>query len=324
MEFLLEALLESLRLLPFFIMVYFIIETIEVISASSLKNPKFLTGPFSTVLGAGFGLIPLCGFSVVATDLFSQKKIKMGTLLAVYIATSDEAIPLLLLNPEKISSLLPLVLIKFFVAILVGLIVNLISSKIIKKQKFIYLSTNETESTHTHSENEHDREIKDENNVIIKHEEEHKNHHGCCGHNIDVKSKKFNVKEFILHPILHSLKIFAFVLIANIILGGLVQLIGEDNLRNFLASSQGFAPLFSCLIGLIPNCVSSFIITDLFIKGGLTFGACIGGLIVNAGIALLVLFKNHKNIKQNLIILGVLFSTGLIVGYIIQLISIYI
>lgn len=325
MEFLLEALLESLQLLPFFIIIYLLIETIEVISANKIKNPKFFTGRWSTALGATCGLIPMCGFSVVATDLYSDKKIKMGTLLAVYIATSDEAIPLLLLEPSKVLSILPLLAIKFIVAIVIGYSVNLIihaiQKKTISKNVSTSLESNSESNATTEIEELHDH--KEETHVNEQdNKESDSHHHGCCGHDIDTdENKKFNVKAFFLHPIIHSLKIFAFVLVANIILGGLMEWIGQNKLQSFLSSSFWFAPLISSLIGLIPNCASSFAITQLFIDGGLSFGACVGGLIVNAGIALLVLFKQNKNIKQNLTIFSIMISVGTIVGYIIQIIE---
>ena len=123
----------SLILLPFLLIAYILIEVLEFYSMSKLQHSRLLSNKWSTLFGAGFGLVPQCGFSVVATDLFAQKKIKLGTLLAVYIATSDEAIPLLLSSPNSIKALLPLLLIKFLVAILIGYLVDLLFKETNKK-----------------------------------------------------------------------------------------------------------------------------------------------------------------------------------------------
>lgn len=317
MHFLLHALLHSLKLLPFLFLAYILIEIIEYYSATKMQQSKLLTGKYSTLFGAGFGLIPQCGFSVVATDLYASKKLRVGTLLAVYIATSDEAIPLLIMNPTKAINLLPLLLVKFILAIIIGYTTDFIIAKINNKKQTVnlnqYKNDNEHIQNHSQEEHYHNNEHDDE---------EHNQHKGCCGHTIEHNNKKEKLKQFLLHPFIHSLKIFAFILIINIAFGGLIELIGgEAKLIKILDTGKWFTPLLSCLIGLIPNCASSVVITELFIKEGISLGACIGGLIANAGIGFVVLFKENKNLKQNLLILSCMFLIGVITGYVIQLIG---
>lgn len=383
MHFILHALEHSAKLLPWLLLSYILIEVIEYFSARNIQHSKLLSGKWATLFGAGFGLVPQCGFSVVATDLFASHKIKIGTLLAVYIATSDEAIPLLIVNPDKALTLIPLLIIKFLVAIIVGYLVDLIFKK--ANEKHLSFSKNskslaptnntisipvteennkesseENEATipneehlhddsHEHHEDNtknelhkeqnnknieeiHDEEHQDGSNHEETHSEEHHKHQdnnetshshhtGCCGHEIEESGKKAKLKRFLLHPLIHTLKIFAFILIINIVFEGLVELISEDSIKDFLLSSKAFAPLFSALVGLIPNCASSVVITELYAIGGIGFGAYIAGLIVNAGIGFIVLFKQNKNIKQNFAILGGVLAIGIIVGYIIQLIG---
>lgn len=372
MDFVLDALIDSLKLLPFLFIAYILIEVIEYFSASKLEHSKLLTGKYSTLFAASFGLVPQCGFSVVATDLYASKKLKIGTLLAVYIATSDEAVPLLLTNPDKISSLLPLLLIKFILAIAVGYIVDAIfknyNNKRLEESESNLISqtlTSEnakanTVGVETKSENKEEKQspkalqnsttkeiitpvetekednlgtpLKEPEHNCKEHSYEepnsdkecdtHDSHHkGCCGHDIDLNSKGAKAKKFLLHPLIHTLKIFAFILIVNLIMGGIVELIGTDNLIIFLSSSKAFAPLIASVIGLIPNCASSVVITELYAMGGIGFGACMAGLIVNAGIAFVVLFKQNKNVKENFAILGTMLLIGIITGYVIQLIG---
>ena len=347
MHFVLHALKHSAILLPWLLISYILIELIEYFSALKMQHSKLLSGKWSTLFGASFGLVPQCGFSVVATDLFASKKIRIGTLLAVYIATSDEAIPLLIVNPDKALSLIPLLLIKFFAAVIIGYLVDLIfkranerhlNSLLNKNNQNDDLSTNISELSDTkneiisNEEHEHDsHEDKhqnneehhnhDENEHHIHKEENLSSHTGCCGHNIEDDSKKAKAKRFLLHPLIHTLKIFAFILIINIVFEGLVELVGEDAIKDFLLSSKAFAPLLSAIVGLIPNCASSVLITELYTIGGIVFGAYIAGLIVNAGIGFVILFKQNKNIKQNFAILGAMLAIGISIGYIIQLIG---
>ena len=342
MHFLWHALKESLILLPFLLISYIIIEVIEYVSAKNLQQSKLLGGKFSNLFAASFGLVPQCGFSVVATDLFSEKKIRIGTLLAVYIATSDEALPLLLLNPEKINYLAPLLIIKFLLAIIIGYLADLIFTKLNKK-RFESISMTSTEKNnsnhkiHKHEEAEleediHQTTIADHEYDKHEHDEHSPNnpfisndnsHHGCCGHDIDTSSSKTAqvTKQFILHPLIHTLKIFAFILAFNLIMGAIIEFVGQDKLTSFLQDSKGFAPLFASLVGLIPNCASSVILTDLFIANGISFGAYIGGLIANAGIGFVILFKQNNNQKENFVVLGSLLTVSIIIGYAIQLIG---
>lgn len=333
----LHTLKHSALLLPFLFVAYFLIELLEYYSAKKLKHSKLLSNNWSTLFGASFGLVPQCGFSVVATDLYAQKKIKVGTLLAVYIATSDEAIPLLLASPNKALALLPLILIKFIVAIIVGYLIDFIFRKYNNKRLISSANQNHSEASSKiknehdeHNHNEHD-EHQDHNHNQL---EENKNlskslsneineiHTGCCGHHIDDENAKHSkIKQFLVHPLIHTLKIFGFIFIVTFIFNGLIEWLGEDKISTFLNNSKGFAPLVSAIIGLIPNCASSVVITNLYAINGIGFGALMSGLIVNAGIAFVVLFKQNKNIKENLTILVSMLSIGVFVGYIIQLIG---
>lgn len=333
MEFVLDALLDSLKLLPFLFLAYVLIEVMEYFSARKLSHSRLLCGRFSTLFGAGFALLPQCGFSVVATDLFAEKKINVGTLLAVYIATSDEAVPIMLMHPQKIITLLPLLLIKFVAALLIGYSVDLIFKKYNQKRlasaTAAAVATASAETIQTtqapagsaplEKEQDHAADTRTSHSAHDHdHDEEH--HIGCCGHDIE-DSKGSLWKIFLLHPLIHTIKIFAFILIVNLAFGGLVALVTEERLTAFLAGAGAFAPLIAALIGLIPNCASSVVITNLYLLNAISFGACMAGLIVNAGIAFVVLFKQNKNLKENFAILGTMLAVGVIIGYIIQLIG---
>lgn len=266
--------------------VYVLIGLIENKISNKLQKSK----KFSPIFGSLFGLIPQCGFSVVATDLFAKRHITIGTLLAIYIATSDEALPLLLSSPEKILSVLPLIAVKFILAFVVGYIVDAIYTK---SRKQVH---------HHENECEHKEEV----------------HSGCCHHHIEGEKK--TIKEYLLHPLLHSLKIFAYILVINLVFSITIHLVGEDVITNALLEAKYFSPLLATFIGLIPNCAASMIIAELFIKGGIGFGACLAGLICNAGLGIMFLFKDNKSKKENFSILLVLIGVALLAGYAASLI----
>lgn len=317
-----HAVKESLVVLPILIVTYLLIELIELKSAKSLKHSKILKGKYAPLLGGAVGLVPQCGFSVIATDLYTKKAISVGTLLAVYIATSDEAVAVLLTSEFGAKNLWLILLIKFAMAIVLGYCANLfvklfyrpknIYSDIVKKENFVGMG--EIEPINSNVEKRylvaevHLDEETEENIHVDK---------GCCGHALEQEG--FNFWKFIYHPLIHSLKIFGFIVLINIVFALLLHFVGEDKLVEFLASTTYFQPLFAGLIGLIPNCASSVVISKLYAFGGLSLGACITGLSVNAGIAYALLLKQNTNKKHSLYIILTTFLFSLAVGTIISL-----
>ena len=321
-DVILDALIDTAKLLPLLFIVYYIIELIEYKYALKFQNNKFLKGKASPVIGALLGCVPQCGFSVVTTDLYSRRSVSIGALIAVYIATSDEAIPLMISNPDSILWLLALIGIKIVLAILIGYLAMYLY-KVIFRRKKEYVSQNNhnekvVEDDHSHNENDkediHNEQTSGvvlEGNVgEINAETQSDVHGGCCHHHVGKKTFDW------LHPLLHCLKISAFILVINLLFGFITEIwIGEEALTNFLASSLHWQPVLAIIIGLIPNCVSSVVITELFLMGGLSFGSLVAGLMVNAGIGLIILLKQNKNWKENLFIFLMLIIPSLIAGY---------
>lgn len=321
-DVILDALIDTAKLLPLLFIVYYIIELIEYKYALKFQNNKFLKGKASPVIGALLGCVPQCGFSVVTTDLYSRRSVSIGALIAVYIATSDEAIPLMISNPDSILWLLALIGIKIVLAILIGYLAMYLY-KVIFKRKKEYISPNNhnekvVDDDHLHNENDkediHNEQTSGvvlEGNVgEINAETQSDVHGGCCHHHVGKKTFDW------LHPLLHCLKISAFILVINLLFGFITEIwIGEEALTNFLASSLYWQPVLAIIIGLIPNCVSSVVITELFLMGGLSFGSLVAGLMVNAGIGLIILLKQNKNWKENLFIFLMLIIPSLIAGY---------
>lgn len=279
-EVLLEALLDSLKTLPFLFGIYILIEFLEHKQKVKFENFVVKSKKAGPIYGAGLGVLPQCAFSAIMSDLFSKKMITIGTLFAVLIATSDEAIPILLSYPEKYLSLLLIIAIKVVLAILFGYLLDLIFKKQHKVEAEIEDHEHDEKCTHDH----------------------------CCADNMFVASIK------------HTFEIFAYILIANILIGLIVYFVGQENLTNFLAIGNGFVqPIFASLIGLIPNCAASVLLVELYISKAISFSSLLAGLISGAGVGIVVLFRKNKSIKNNLLILLTLFLFGAVIGLVFNL-----
>lgn len=289
-EIVLDCLLDCLKMLPFIFLTYVVIELIER-KAAFAKNGRFLTGKFAPILGSLAGAFPSCGISVMSAKLYDKKLIGTGTLLAVFIATSDEAFSILISSDKRLA-LIPLILFKILYGLTVGVIVNAIFFR------------------HPVEEDEN-----------FEHEE-------VCAHCHDHAEKeggkiKLASERYLFVPFVHSLQTFAYVFVVTLIFGILFAdggVIGADNLSAFLEKSKYFAPFLTALVGLIPNCASSAVITSAYLSGAISFGAMTAGLVSNAGVGLAVLFKNTKEIKRNLVLVGVLYALGAIAGFIVSIV----
>lgn len=300
-----HALLDTLKIAPVLLVVYFLIEFLEYKNLMQFQNSKMLKGKSSPVFASLFGSLPQCGFSVVTTDLYTKGAVSIGALLSVYIATSDEALPIMLSHTGSWMSLLTLIGCKIILGIAIGYLAIWLYPKVFKVSKLSYLTSSATTVNEKHQHDKHEEHHDEhEHHVADEHE-----HIGCCHH--DLESTKFDWK----HPLLHCLKILLFILAINIIFDSIIEWIGKDQLTEFLSQSSALQPILAVLIGLIPNCASSVVITELYLLGGISFGAVLAGLAVNAGLGLMVLFKQNKNIKEITFILSMLIIPSLIAGY---------
>ena len=276
-----ETLIDSIKLLPFLFITYLIMEYIEHKTSDKLKNTIKKSGKYGPVIGGLLGTIPQCGFSVAATNLYATRIITLGTLISVYLATSDEMIPILLSEGAPITTILSILGIKLVIAIFAGFIIDFI---IRRKNK----------------------ENDEEERIIDLCEKEH-----ChCEHGIFKSALK------------HTLNIFVFIIIITFIINILIHFIGEDNIANFVRINPILGPVLAGIIGLIPNCASSVILTQLYVENVIPVATMISGLLAGTGIGLAVLFKMNKGIKENLKITALMYVIGVISGIILQLIGV--
>ena len=277
---LLDALKDSALVLAFVFVFHVLLSFIED------KLSKFLTKNHrvAPLFGSIFGIIPQCGTSVLAADLYISKYITIGTLIAVFLSCSDEAVLVLLTRPSpKTIMVLPLIASKFIIGFLVGFLVDLFFKK---------------------------QEIKEPEEEL--HDVTCEPHH----HHEHVKLHKH-----LFHPLIHSLEIFAFVFVVNVVLGLIIGSVGEEAFANFMVSNRYLSPLFATIVGMVPNCVSSVLISELYLSNSIPFGALLAGLLMNAGLGMMVLLKNKNTLKQTGIVLGICFITALIFGYVSSVIE---
>ena len=270
--------LDTLKIIPFLFIAFLIIELIE--HKLSTKSKKMITksGKFGPIIGSLLGLIPQCGFSVVATNLYITRIVSLGTLISIYLSTSDEMLIILLSKETPISTILPLIAVKFFVGMISGFIIDFFLRKK-RKDKVTY-------------------EICEDEHCGCEHEE-----------------------NLFKSSLIHTLKTAIFIFIATFVITLAFEFFGEEYLSKIFLKDTLIAPFIASLIGLIPNCASSVILTELYLSGAINFASVISGLLTGSGGAILVLFKTNKNIKENLTILGLIYGIGVFVGIIITLIS---
>lgn len=281
MEVLLDALWDTLKLFPFLFLIYVLIEIIER-RTTVTQNKKVLQGPLAPLIGSATGLIPQCGFSVMAAKLYDKGLILTGTILAVFIATSDEALIILISDMSAAHAVMPLILIKLVFSVGTGYLVNFILSN----EKLAETGIPHREPAHF-----------------------------CCGdHEGGLLGEESDLKAYFLNPLLHSLKIWVYLFMVNLVFGYVIDMVGDENIATAIAGGPFVQPLITGLVGLIPNCASSVILTGAYINNAIYFGSLVGGLCSNAGLGLVVLFKNTKKLKRNILIVITLYVIAVVAG----------
>ena len=272
-EIILDTILDCLKILPFLFIAFLIIEFFEHKLSHKTEDTIKKAGKFGPLFGSLLGALPQCGFSVLATNLYITRIISLGTLIAIYLSTSDEMLPILIAEKAPIDSILFLVVLKILIGMICGFIIDLIIRKEEPKKHF----------------------------EICEHD------HCDCEHGI------------IIPAIKHTLKTLIFIFVITFILNAAFHYIGENNIKHLFDKTNFFTPFIAALIGLIPNCGSSIILTELYIANILPLSSALAGLLANSGVALLILFKANKNIKENLKIVGILYSISVITGLLLKI-----
>lgn len=269
---------DSLKILPFLFITYLVMEILEKRAGEKTNIWLEKSGKAGPIVGGFLGVIPQCGMSAMASNLYAGRIISVGTLLAIYLSTSDEMLPIMISRSVDAGIIAKVLVIKVFIAILAGVLVD-----------FIYcrLKNNEQETMKIHDFCEHE--------------------HCHCEDGI-LKS-----------AVRHTLQIFLFILLITVLLNIGIEIIGEEQLADFILNKPVLGPILAGIIGLLPNCAASVVITQMFLDGLMSFGTMMAGLLVGAGVGILVLLRVNDNKKVSLKIIGILYFTGILSGMILNL-----
>ena len=295
---------DTLYLIPFLFVTYLALDWLEHKAGDKAEGAVRRAGAAGPVVGALVGIVPQCGFSAAAATLWAGRVITLGTLFAVFLSTSDEMLPIFLAEQVTPMTILKIMGVKLMIGMVMGFVVDAV----------IRLARRDREKLRIHELCERDRchcngdcetcEQQPELAYDFEHDEEHEHHHE--GGSILRSALK------------HTLQVTVFIFIITLVLDGALELVGEDALAAFLGSNPVLSVLGSALVGLIPNCAASVVIAQLYVEGALGAGAMMAGLLVSAGVGLLVLFRTNRGLRQNLIVLAGLWATGVFWGLIIS------
>lgn len=274
-----HSLLDTLKLVPFLFLTYLLMEFIEHKTTDKVKRVIHKSGKAGPFIGGLLGAVPQCGFSASAAGLYAGRVISLGTLIAIFLSTSDEMLPILISEAVDIKLILQILGIKIVIGMIAGFVIDFV----VRHKKTVQ---NEEWKIHDMCEHEH------------------------CHCEKSIWKSAF----------MHTLQIVAFILIVNLALNMVIEFIGEESLANLFFTKPIIGELVAGLVGLIPNCASSVVITQLFLEGVISFGSMMSGLLVGSGVGLLVLFKVNEGLKENLKILALLYGIGVGSGILLGLI----
>lgn len=270
-----DTLVDSLKILPFLWFAFFVLELLEHKFQNKTKKIIEASGRFGPLLGGVLGVFPQCGFSVMATNLYVMRIITLGTLISVYLTTSDEMLPILIAHGVNISIILNLLGTKFIFGVVSGFIIDFFVRN--QKKETLYVLC---EKDHCHCE-----------------------------------------KSLFFSSLTHTFKILIFIFGASFLLNVLMYYGGEDLLRHLFHHNHILSPLLASLIGLIPNCAASVVLTELYLSNVITFSSVMAGLLTGSGVALLVLFRSNEDKYENIKILLLVYFIGSFGGILLELLE---
>lgn len=275
-----DTFLDVIKLLPFLFLTYLAMEYLEHRAGEKTEALMRKAGHLGPVIGGALGVVPQCGFSAAASNLYAGRVITLGTLLAVYLSTSDEMLPVLISEHAPVGSIAGILLAKAGIGITAGLLIDLLLKK---------------KGGHDHAHGSHIHEI-------CEYE------HCRCE------------KGIFRSALSHTVRIAIFILLITFLLNLLLFFAGEEALANVILNRPVAGTLLAGLVGLIPNCAGSVVITQLYLEGIIGIGSAMAGLLTGSGVGLLVLFRVNHHKKENIRILGLLYGIGVLAGIVIELV----
>lgn len=276
LDVLCDTLIDALRLLPFLFLAYLVMESLEHWTGGKMQEAVKKSGKAGPVIGSLLGVFPQCGFSAAAANLYAGGIITMGTLIAVFLSTSDEMLPIMISENVPLSMLGKILFLKMIFALAAGFLVD-----------FFFRKSTEMQIEHLCER-----------------------HHCHCERGIWRSA---------FH---HTWKIFLYIIVVSLILNFAIALIGEETLAALVQGRPALSLFLAALVGMIPNCASSVILTQLYLSGVVSAGALMAGLLSGSGVGFLVLLRVNEDRKENLQIFALLYVIGVGVGALIQLLGV--
>lgn len=274
-DVILDTLLDVVKLLPFLFLTYIVMEYLEHKTGDKTAALVRKAGKFGPVIGGFLGIVPQCGFSAAASNLYAGRVITLGTLMAIYLSTSDEMLPILISEQAPIGTILKILLGKAAIGIVAGLVIDLL--------------------------------------LRGRNKDEHEHIHDMC------EQEHCHCEKGIVRSALsHTLQISLFILVITFALNLILFFVGEDALAGLIQNRRFAGPLLAGIVGLIPNCAGSVVITQLYLEKIIGIGAAFAGLLTGSGVGLLVLFRVNHDRKENLKILGLLYVIGIAAGIVME------
>lgn len=313
----LDTLIDSIKLVPFLFLTYLAMEYLEHKAGEKTTHMVRKAGKMGPLIGGVAGVLPQCGFSAAASNLYAGRVITLGTLIAIYLSTSDEMLPLLISSEQvKVGFILEILAAKAAIGAVAGFLIDLL----IREQKVHHHG--HTEHGHTHgasAQGVHGQKAEaDSHDCPHDHEEEahaeQEHIHEICEHD----NCHCEEDGIFLSAVKHTLQITFFIMVIGFVLNVVLHFVGEDALANLILNRPVLGPVLAGLVGLIPNCAASVTVTQLYLKDVISLGAMMSGLLVGAGVGLLVLFRVNPDKKENLKIVGILYVIGVLAGCVID------
>ena len=312
-----HTLLDTLGILPFLFLSYLLMEWLEHRAGARAARVLQRSGKVGPLLGGVLGLLPQCGFSASAAGLYAGRVISAGTLLAVFLSTSDEMLPILISHRVPGGRILAILAVKIGIAVIAGLAVDLLL-RLMRRGKG-------TAHAHEHRhEHEHGHHHEHEHSHEHHHHEHGDGEHPQTAIHEMCESEGCRCEEGMLRSALkHTLKVFAYILVITFLFTCIIETVGEETLGSWLSSVPVLGQMIAGLIGLIPNCAASVVITQLYLEGVISSGCMMAGLLVGAGIGVMVLFRvNHRRMRNNVSLVAVLYAVGVLSGILIDAVGI--
>ena len=308
LDVLLDAAKDTLYLIPFLFITYLAMEWLEHKAGDRAEEAVRRAGAAGPVVGALVGVVPQCGFSAAASTLWAGRVITLGTLFAVYLSTSDEMLPIFLAESVSPLAIAKILGAKIIIGMVMGFVVDA-GLRLSRRDKEKLRIHELCEREHCHCNGEcHACEQNPELAYDFEHDDDHEHHHE---HGSILRS-----------AVKHTLQVTVFIFVITLVLNGVIAAVGEDAIGAFLSQNPVLSVLGSAVVGLIPNCAASVVIAQLYVEGSLGAGAMMAGLLVSAGVGLLVLFRANRRPGQNLAILGGLWVMGVAWGLLITALGI--